>query len=89
VPACLLRGYVEFAGARALASKFAGKQNAGLAVGYATTISLIGNLAGPPLFGRVADASGSYTLSWWLLTASALVAIVLLLFIQENKRKVG
>jgi ACS family hexuronate transporter-like MFS transporter len=72
-----------------LASEFAGKQNAGLAVGYAATISLIGNLAGPPLFGWMVDASGSYTLSWWLLTASALVAIVLLLFIQENKRKVG
>ena len=72
-----------------LASEFAGKQNAGLAVGYAATISLIGNLAGPPLFGWMADASGSYTLSWWLLTASALVAIVLLLFIQENKRRAG
>ena len=72
-----------------LASEFAGKQNAGLAVGYAATISLIGNLAGPPLFGWMADASGSYTLSWWLLTASALVAIVMLLFIQENKRRAG
>jgi MFS transporter, ACS family, hexuronate transporter len=72
-----------------LASEFAGKENAGLAVGYAATISLIGNLAGPPLFGWMADASGSYTLSWWLLTASALVAIILLLFIQESKRKAG
>jgi MFS transporter, ACS family, hexuronate transporter len=72
-----------------LASEFAGKQNAGLAVGYAATISLIGNLAGPPLFGWLSDASGSYTLSWWLLTASAIVAVVLLLFIQESRRKAG
>jgi MFS transporter, ACS family, hexuronate transporter len=72
-----------------LASEFAGKENAGLAVGYAATISLVGNLAGPPLFGWIADASGSYSMSWWLLTASALIAIVLLLFIQESKRKAG
>ncbi len=72
-----------------LASEFAGRENAGLAVGYAATISLIGNLAGPPLFGWLADASGSYTLSWWLLTASAIVAVILLLLVQESKRKAG
>ncbi len=72
-----------------LASEFAGKENAGLAVGYAATISLIGNLAGPPIFGWMADATGSYTLGWWFLTASALVAVILLLFVQESKRKAG
>ena len=72
-----------------LASEFAGRENAGLAVGYAATISLIGNLAGPPLFGWLADSSGSYTLSWWLLTASAIVSVILLLLIQESKRKAG
>lgn len=71
-----------------LASEFAGKENAGLAVGYAASISLIGNLVGPPIFGWMADATGSYTLGWWFLTASALVSIILLLFIQESKRKV-
>jgi MFS transporter, ACS family, hexuronate transporter len=72
-----------------LASEFAGKQNAGLAVGYAATISLIGNLLGPPIFGWMADMSGSYSMSWWLMTASAISAIVLLFFIQESKRKAG
>jgi MFS family permease len=71
-----------------LASEFAGKENAGLAVGYAASISLIGNLVGPPIFGWMADATGSYSLGWWFLTASALVSIILLLFIQESKRKV-
>lgn len=71
-----------------LASEFAGKENAGLAVGYAASISLIGNLVGPPIFGWMADATGSYTLGWWFLTASALVSIILLIFIQESKRKV-
>jgi len=72
-----------------LASEFAGKENAGLAVGYAATISLIGNLAGPPLFGWMADLTGSYSMSWWLLTVSAVFAIVLLFFVQESKRKAG
>jgi MFS family permease len=72
-----------------LASEFAGRENAGLAVGYAATISLIGNLAGPPLFGWMADISGSYSMSWWLMTVSAIVAVVLLFFIQEGKRKAG
>jgi MFS family permease len=72
-----------------LASEFAGKENAGLAVGYAATISLIGNLAGPPLFGWMADLTGSYSMSWWFLTASAAFAIALLFLVQESKRKAG
>ncbi len=72
-----------------LASEFAGKENAGLAVGYAATISLVGNLLGPPLFGWMADMSGSYSMSWWLMTASAVAAVILLFFIQESKRKAG
>ncbi len=33
------------------ASEFAGKENAGLAVGSTVSISLIGNLLWPPIFG--------------------------------------
>jgi sugar phosphate permease len=71
-----------------LASEFAGRENAGLAVGYAAMISLVGNLLGPPIFGWMADVTGSYSVGWWFLTASALVSVALLLFIQEGKRKV-
>ncbi len=71
-----------------LASEFAGKENAGLAVGYSAMISLIGNLVGPPIFGWMADATGTYSLGWWFLTASALFSVILLLLIQESKRKV-
>ncbi len=71
-----------------LASEFAGRENAGLAVGYAAMISLVGNLLGPPIFGWMADATGSYSVGWWFLTASALISVALLLFIQESKRKV-
>jgi len=72
-----------------LASEFAGRERSGFAVGYAAMISLIGNLLGPPIFGWMADATGGYTLGWWFLTGSALFAVVLLVFIQENKRKTG
>jgi sugar phosphate permease len=71
-----------------LTSEFAGKENAGLAVGYSAMISLTGNLVGPPIFGWMVDVTGTYSLGWWFLTASALVSIILLLFIQESKRKV-
>jgi sugar phosphate permease len=71
-----------------LVSEFAGKENAGLAVGYSAMISLIGNLVGPPIFGWMADATGTYSLGWWFLTASALFSLILFLLIQESKRKV-
>lgn len=71
-----------------LISEFAGMENAGLAVGYSVTITLIGNIIGPPIFGWITDTTGSYALAWCFLTASALISMLFLVFVQERKRKI-
>ncbi len=47
-----------------LVSEFAGRENAGLAVGYSNMIGLIGNIIGSPLFGLIIDVTGSYSWGW-------------------------
>lgn len=71
-----------------LVSEFAGREMAGLAVGFSVMITLIGNIIGPPIFGFITDTTGSYALAWWFLTASALMSMLLLIFVQEGKRKI-
>jgi len=71
-----------------LVSEFAGRENAGLAVGYSNMIGLIGNIIGPPLFGLIIDATGSYSWGWWFLTASALASVVGFALVREGSRKV-
>jgi MFS transporter, ACS family, hexuronate transporter len=71
-----------------LVSEFAGREYAGLAVGYSNMIGLIGNIVGPPLFGLIIDATGSYSWGWWFLTASALASVVGFAFVREGSRKV-
>ena len=66
----------------------AGRENAGLAVGYSNMIGLIGNIIGPPIFGLIIDATGSYSWGWWFLTASALASVVGFAFVKEGSRKV-
>jgi MFS transporter, ACS family, hexuronate transporter len=71
-----------------LVSEFAGRENAGLAVGYSNMIGLIGNIIGPPIFGLIIDATGSYSWGWWFLTTSALASVVGFAFVKEGSRKV-
>jgi MFS family permease len=69
-----------------LVSEYAGRENAGLAVGYS---NMIGNIAGPPIFGLIIDATGSYSWGWWFLTASAMFSVVGFTFVGEGVKKVG
>lgn len=63
----------------------AGKEQAGTALGLGTSMGYVGIMAGPPLFGLVVDASGSYTMGLLMLSASALVACALILPVREAK----
>ena len=69
-----------------LVSEYAVRENAGLAVGYSNMIGLIGNIIGPPIFGLIIDATGSYSWGWWFLTASALFSVVGFAFVREGGR---
>jgi MFS family permease len=60
-----------------LASELSGRA-VGMGVGWATTCLYAGSTFTMPLFGRLADVTGSYALSWGLLILWLLVGIGLL-----------
>ena len=49
---------------------------------------MVGIVAGPPFFGYIIDVTGSYQIGWQLMAVLAVVALVLLLFVREEKRKI-
>ncbi|MGE5619155.1 MAG: MFS transporter [Sphingomonadaceae bacterium] len=62
----------------ALLTETVGRKYAATGVGLSMTVTEVGTIAGPPLFGFVADVSGSYRTAWLFLVviavAGALVA---------------
>lgn len=62
----------------ALVAEVGGKRYAGLLTGMAVMFAWSGVLAGPPLFGLLLEASGSYRLPWLGLAAAALLVAVAL-----------
>jgi MFS family permease len=61
-----------------LAVEIGSRESAGVSSGIAATLLQMGNFAMAPLFGYMADVTGSYTKSWGLLMLSQLLGIVLL-----------
>jgi MFS transporter, ACS family, hexuronate transporter len=59
-------------------------QNAATAVGAGTTITFTGMFAVPPIFGLIADHSGSYVWSWVALSGWALAGAVVALAIRDR-----
>jgi ACS family hexuronate transporter-like MFS transporter len=58
----------------------------GLATGFSLTITFLGIVLYPPLFGYLVDRLGSYSPAWDLLAVSWVVALLILVFfIQERK----
>jgi cyanate permease len=56
----------------------AGPSGAGRASGVVMFGFLIGLGAGPPIFGRLVDSTGSYTAVWWLAAVASLGAVALM-----------
>jgi sugar phosphate permease len=80
-------GWLVFAGSAALGasalgwqgvyvtavSELAGQDAAGTALGFSLTVAQLGQLIAPPLFGYLADQTGSYQPSWVMLGIFILV----------------
>jgi len=66
----------------ALVAEIAGTRYAGLLTGVAVMFAWSGVLIGPPLFGLVLEATGSYIVPWLLLAACALVVAAALARLQ-------
>jgi sugar phosphate permease len=81
VPIALVAGFGAFGWVGlyfALVAEIGGSRHAGLLTGVAVSFSWSGVLVGPPLFGLVLEASGSYTQPWLVLTAIALAVALAL-----------
>jgi len=58
----------------------------GLATGFSLTITFLGVVLYPPLFGHVVDRLGSYSPAWDMLALSWIAALfILFFFVQERK----
>ena len=62
----------------ALVAEIGGARYAGLLTGVAVAFAWSGVLVGPPIFGLVLDATGSYRLPWLILGATALLSALAL-----------
>jgi MFS transporter, ACS family, hexuronate transporter len=59
-------------------SEIVERQSSATAAGFNLTASYLGVMLGPPLFGLVVDATGSYAMSLQLGAVACLVALILL-----------
>lgn len=65
------------------------KEVVGLATGFSLTITFLGIVLFPPLFGHLVDRLGSYSRAWDMLALSWVVALfILTFFVQEKESSV-
>ena len=67
-----------------LLSEFAGPALTGTTMGFTSTIQRVGSFGIPPLFGLLADRTGSYETGWWVMAAIAGVGTVPLAFLRPR-----
>jgi sugar phosphate permease len=68
----------------ALVGEVVNKEIAGRAIGFAMTITFIGNLSGPVLFGKILDATQSYNKGWFFLCGSMVGAFIFFSLVEEK-----
>ena len=61
------------------------KEVVGLATGFSLTITFLGIVLFPPLFGHLVDRLGSYGRAWHMLALSWVVALFILTFFVQEK----
>ncbi|MBI5968097.1 MAG: hypothetical protein HY882_09615, partial [Deltaproteobacteria bacterium] len=61
------------------------KEVVGLGTGFTLTITFLGVILFPPLFGHIVDRVGSYTRAWDMLALSWGVALLILIFFVREK----
>jgi MFS family permease len=70
-----------------LLSELGGRGGAAKAAGLGSTIAVGGSILGPPAFGHIVDASGSYEMAWLSLAVAGLLSVTSLAFVDESRRK--
>jgi sugar phosphate permease len=62
------------------------KELVGLATGFSLTITFLGIIIFPPLFGTIVDRLGSYTQAWDLMAFSWVMGLLILIFFVREDR---
>jgi MFS family permease len=66
--------------------ELAGKELSGVASGFGLTMTSLGIVIGPPIFGLIVDTTGSYQLAWAFTAICATVGTLLISLIREEKK---
>jgi sugar phosphate permease len=69
-----------------MSGEFGGKEHAGFVTGFTTAISTLAPVLGVPVFGYLADKTGTWMWSWVYAVAMAALATVLLFFVREERK---
>ena len=64
-----------------------GEEKAGMGIGLSLLFIRIGIIVGPPIFGYIADRTGTYAYSWLLLGITTLVSVVTLNYFLSKYHK--
>ena len=70
-----------------LMAELAGPALTGTALGFGSTIGLVGSFGVPPLFGLVVDRTSSYETGWWMMVGLAAVGTLLLPLMSPEARR--
>jgi sugar phosphate permease len=68
-----------------MAGEIGGRAAAGQVAGLTAAAVNVGVVFGPPAFGVIVDATGSYGLAWLAMAVSAALAIICALFVREPR----
>jgi sugar phosphate permease len=68
-----------------MAGEIGGRAAAGQVAGLTAAAVNVGVVVGPPAFGALVDASGSYRLAWLAMAASSALAIACVAFVREPR----
>lgn len=68
-------------------SEQVGEEKAGMGIGLSLLFIRIGIITGPPIFGYVADRTGTYSYSWLLLGIITLVSVITLNYFLSQYQK--
>jgi len=71
----------------ALTTEMAGRELSGMAAGFGLTMTSLGIIVGPPIFGLIVDSTGSYRLAWLFTAACIAVGTAIIALINEEKKK--
>ena len=68
-----------------LVIEIVGAESAGTAISLVQGLSMPATLLAPPLFGLLADVTGSYRISWLVLTIIGMIGLVTLRWVTEEE----